>query len=152
MLAAGPQIKIYPKKTMDDTTRAQERANLRGLSAKWRDRFVFFELYGSPNSKEGMQALRRMPWGKRGRIARNWWAFWFAPIYLCALGLWRKVVVLWGGMIAADICLTMSGIDTTSLFRSINLACGVYFLSTANYAYYQRKVHGARGWNPFSPH
>jgi hypothetical protein len=55
-------------------------------------------------------------------------------------------------MIAADICLTVSGMDTTSLFRSINLACGIYFMGTANYAYYRRKVHGARGWNPFSPH
>ncbi len=137
---------------MDELIRAQESAEFHGLSEKWRERFAFFKVHGDPHSKEAQQAFRRLPPRMRRRIAWNWWAFWMAPIYLCVLGLWRKAIVLWGGLIAADIFLDAAGMDTTGLVRAINLGCGIYFMLTVNYAYYLRKIHGVRGWNPFSPY
>ncbi len=60
-------------------------------SAKWQERFDFFETYGAPNDPRYKEAVNALPgFKKKILINANVIAFFFGPIYLFVLGLWKK--------------------------------------------------------------
>lgn len=66
-------------------------------SAKWQERFDFFETYGAPNDPRYKEAVKTLPgFKKKILINANVIAFFFGPIYLFVLGLWKKNLALLG--------------------------------------------------------
>ncbi len=123
-------------------------------SAKWQERFAFFDKNGAPGTATYKNALRALPFGKRVLVNSNIIAFFFGFIYFFVLGLWRKNLSLVG--IAAVLGLIMGvfeGITGITIPRAIdtgtNVALALMWSMTANYAYYLKEVKGLNGWNPF---
>lgn len=123
-------------------------------SAKWQERFAFFEKNGAPGTAQYKTALKALPFGKRVLVNGNIIAFFFGFIYFFVLGLWRKNLVLFGIAVAAGVVLgVIEMIIGTALPHGvnmgINIALALMWSMTANYAYYLKEVKGLDGWNPF---
>ncbi len=121
-------------------------------SAKWEERFDFFEKYGSPKSPEYKAAYKALTFGKRILIGMNIWAFFFGFIYFLILGLWRKALTL---LAIGLVIMAVTGVivGTLSLPPSIINVMGIMVSAlwaiTANYAYYLKEKKNDEGWNPF---
>ncbi|NDJ59052.1 DUF2628 domain-containing protein [Enterobacteriaceae bacterium 4M9] len=123
-------------------------------SAKWQERFAFFDKNGSPGTPQYKAELKALPFGKRVLINSNIIAFFFGFIYFFVLGLWRKNLVLVAIAIGVALVLgIIEGMMGAPLPRGVdmgvNIALGLMWSTTANYAYYLKEVKGLNGWNPF---
>ncbi|WP_369990494.1 DUF2628 domain-containing protein [Pseudomonas xanthosomatis] len=130
------------------------KVDLSGYKPKWQERFAFFEKNGDPFSPAFKAAFKALPAGKRILINLNFIAFFFGPIYLFVLGLWKKNLSLLGIAILVGVVLGFyEGFTGNALPRAIdtgvNVALCVLWGMTANYAYYLKEVKGRQGWNPF---
>ncbi|PHN32157.1 DUF2628 domain-containing protein [Pseudomonas sp. ICMP 460] len=122
---------------------------------KWQERFNFFETYGPPNDPRHKAALKALPtFGKKVLINANVIAFFFGPIYLFVLGLWKKNLALLGIMflvyIAVSIVFAIFDMELPrALDNGIGLGFSFMYAVLTNYAYYLKEVKGQQGWNPF---
>lgn len=117
-------------------------------SAKWQERFAFFDQNGSPKSPEYKSAYKGLTFGKRILIGMNIWAFFFGFIYFLILGLWRKALVLLAINITVIIIASLFPINQ-GVANVIGIAINVLWAITANYAYYLKETKNDQGWNPF---
>ncbi len=76
----------------------QTQSSTGNLKPKWQERFAFFDQHGSPSSAAYKAALKAAPFGKRLLIGMNFIAFFFGPIYLFVLGLWKRTCPCWGSL------------------------------------------------------
>ncbi len=124
-------------------------------SAKWQERFDFFDTYGAPNDPRYKEAVKTLPGVKKKiLINANVIAFFFGPIYLFVLGLWKKNLALFGIFLAIHIALsvifTIIGMEfPRPLSTGLSIAMSMMYALMANYAYYLKEVKGEQGWNPF---
>ncbi|WP_260961776.1 DUF2628 domain-containing protein [Pseudomonas citri] len=124
-------------------------------SAKWQERFDFFETYGAPNDPRYKEALKTLPgFKKKLLINANVIAFFFGPIYLFVLGLWKKNLALIGIIVAINIVLSVIfaviGMEfPRPLNTGLSIAMSMMYALSTNYAYYLKEVKGEQGWNPF---
>ncbi|MER1847488.1 DUF2628 domain-containing protein [Proteus mirabilis] len=122
-------------------------------SAKWEERFYFFEKYGSPKSPEYKAAYKALTFGKRILIGMNIWAFFFGFIYFLILGLWRKALTLFGINVAIIIVVSfiVEGLSLSpSILNVVSIVLNFLWAATANYAYYLKEKKNDQGWNPFT--
>lgn len=123
-------------------------------SAKWQERFSFFDAHGAPDSKGYKPALKQLPWKKKLRVNVNFIAYFFGPVYLFVLGLWKKNLALLGIMmlisIAVDVVFGLADRQTPKpLDVGLGIAFSMTYALTTNYAYYLKECRGEQGWNPF---
>lgn len=136
---------------MSTTDQVQSR---NGYSEKWQQRFAFFDEHGAPNSPTFKPALLKLPFKQKIRINANIIAFFFGPIYLFVLGLWKKNLTLIGILIALTIVTEIFYSATNFAYaKQVNFGVGfgmniLYAIST-NYAYYLKEIKGEQGWSPF---
>lgn len=131
-----------------------EPTMLPNLKPKWRERFAFFDTYGSPGSAEYRAGYRALPFGKKLMISSNFIALFFGPIYFFVIGLWKKGLTFLGiwfvlvvGMVAFET--TSSQVIPDIVLRGISVGMAALYMSVANYAYYLHKAKGVQSWNPF---
>ncbi|MNP25034.1 hypothetical protein D3C76_1178250 [compost metagenome] len=123
-------------------------------SAKWQERFAFFDVHGAPNAPGYKPALQQLPLKQKITINANIIAFFFGPIYLFVLGLWKKNLTLLAIVIALGLVLDfVFALVDFNYAKQVNFGVGLafnlmYALST-NYAYYLKEQKGEQGWNPF---
>lgn len=123
-------------------------------SDKWKERFAFFEAHGGPNAPGFKPALKQLPFLKKVKINFNFFAFFFGPVYLFIMGLWRKnlsfIAIMVVVSIASDIVMEKYGFRYS---REASSALGFIFNALygqlTNYAYYLNEVKGKQSWNPF---
>lgn len=124
-------------------------------SAKWQERFNFFDTYGAPSDPRFKEALKALPGFKKKLLVNaNVIAFFFGPIYLFVLGLWKKNLALLGIFLAINIALSVIfailGMEfPRPLSTGLSIALSMMYALMANYAYYLKEVKGEQGWNPF---
>ncbi|WP_445380746.1 DUF2628 domain-containing protein [Pseudomonas syringae] len=124
-------------------------------SAKWQERFNFFETYGAPNDPRFKAGLKSLPgFRKKMRINFNVIAYFFGPIYFFVLGLWKKGIALIGIMLATNalillVCTLLGTEVPYALGGGLNVAYSLMYALTVNYSYYLKEVKGEQGWNPF---
>lgn len=124
-------------------------------SAKWQERFNFFETYGAPNDPRYKQALKALPTlGKKFLINSNIIAFFFGPIYLFVLGLWKKNLTILACMFliyaALSVIFAILGMQFPSaLNNGLGFGFSMLYAIVTNYAYYLKEVKGEQGWSPF---
>ncbi|MBK5518195.1 MULTISPECIES: DUF2628 domain-containing protein [unclassified Pseudomonas] len=136
---------------MNTTDQVQDQSK---YSAKWQERFAFFDAHGAPNAPGYKPALKQLPFKRKITVNANIIAFFFGPIYLFFLGLWKKNLTLIALIVALTFVLDL--VYELIDFRyanNVNFAVGfafnlLYALST-NYAYYLKEQKGEQGWNPF---
>jgi len=119
------------------------------ISDKWKLRFAFFEKHGGPGSPDFTPALKELKFSERVKIAANFWAFFFGPIYFLCIGLWKRALVLFALIIAFTILTSSAPALGDALGRILGLIIGVVCARTANYAYYEKTVKAETSWNPF---
>ena len=136
---------------MNTTDQVQDSSK---YNAKWQERFAFFDAHGAPNAPDYKSAMQQLPVKQKIKINANIIAFFFGPIYLFVLGLWKKNLTLLAILIAISLALdVVFALVDVSFAKQINFAVGfcfnlLYALST-NYAYYLKERKGEQGWNPF---
>lgn len=136
------------------STTEQAQANGK-YSAKWQERFNFFDTYGAPSDPRYKVALKALPgFKKKLLINGNVIAFFFGPIYLFVLGLWKKNLALLGIIVAINLVLSvifaLFGIEfPRPLTTGLNVAVSMTYALMTNYAYYLKEVKGEQSWNPF---
>jgi hypothetical protein len=124
-------------------------------SPKWQERFDFFETYGAPNDPRYKDAVKTLPgFKKKILINANVIAFFFGPIYLFVLGLWKKNLALLGIFLGINIVLSVIfailGMEfPRPLNMGLNIAMSMMYALMTNYAYYLKEIKGEQGWNPF---
>ena len=124
-------------------------------SAKWQERFDFFDTYGAPSDPSYKEAFKTLPgFKKKILINANVIAFFFGPIYLFVLGLWKKNLALLGIFVAINIALSVIfaiiGMEfPRPLSTGLSIAMSMMYTLMTNYAYYLKEVKGEQGWNPF---
>jgi len=128
--------------------------DLNRYKPKWQERFAFFAQNGDPFSPAFKTAFKALPAGKRILINLNFIAFFFGPIYLFVLGLWKKNLALLGICVlvgvADGIYVGVTGHELPQAINTgLNVALAMLWGMTANYAYYLKEVKGQQGWNPF---
>lgn len=125
------------------TTSTQSR-----FPEKWAQRFAFFDQHGAPNTASFKTALATLGHADKIKMNANIWAFFFGPIYLCLLGLWKKALVLTA---VAGSALVLAAALNLPGFVQFGLGFGssVLFALCTNYAYYLKCIKGKDGWNAF---
>ncbi|UZE21163.1 DUF2628 domain-containing protein [Pseudomonas sp. B21-056] len=124
-------------------------------SAKWQERFDFFNTYGAPNDPRHREAFKALPgFKKKMLINANVIAFFFGPIYLFVLGLWKKnlamIGIILGINIAVSVILGILGMESPrALDTGLSIAFSMSYAIMTNYAYYLKEVKGEQSWNPF---
>lgn len=132
---------------MDEPVRVA--ADRTQLSAKWQERFDFFDAYGLPgmwkNGAVYRQGLRALPFLRRIRVSFNFFGFFLIWFYLIALGLWRKAVV-WGLVYMAFGLISQGVLPESSFWEGFFLGLGVLTAMRVNGYYYELKVKGEETW------
>jgi hypothetical protein len=119
------------------------------ISDAWRWKFDFYNTYGQPGSSPAAKAaFRALPFGKRLRLASNFLAFLFGPIYFFVKGMWRKGLSLLGIWIVVMVILAALHIPDNWV-RAFGIGLAAMAMSLANYAYYLHVVRGSESWNLF---
>ncbi|MFA0998476.1 MULTISPECIES: DUF2628 domain-containing protein [Pseudomonas syringae group] len=124
-------------------------------SAKWQERFNFFETYGAPNDPRFKAGLKSLPGVRRKLwINLNVIAYFFGPIYFFVLGLWKKGLALIGMMLATNalilvVCTLLGTGVPYALGGGLTAAYSLMYALTVNYSYYLKEMKGEQGWNPF---
>lgn len=119
----------------------------KGLSIVWKERFSFFSEYGSTWSRKGAEEITRMAVFERIKYILNFWAFVFGPFYFMFLGLWKSAISLIA--MSLIIIIVLDSILPESMQRFSGIVSAVLFASTANYAYFLRRIKRIDSWNPF---
>lgn len=124
------------------------------LSEKWQERFAFFDQHGGPQAPGHKEALKALPFRKGLMIGMNFIAWFFGPIYLFVLGMWRKnlslIAIISGIMIVSALIEVMFDITLPhALNMGINVAFSMMYAKITNYGYYLTQVKGSKSWNPF---
>jgi len=133
----------------------EQLQDTRKYSAKWQERFDFFDTYGAPNDPRYKAALKALPtFRKKLLINGNVIAFFFGPIYLFVLGLWKKNLALLGTMfliyVALSVIFAILGMQfPKALDNGLGLGFSCMYAVVTNYAYYLKEIKGEQGWNPF---
>ncbi len=81
-------------------------------------------------------------------------AFFFGPIYLFVLGLWKRNIILILLMIvvftALELAFAMMGIDyPRHLDAGVGFGFNALYGVSTNYGYYLKEKKGEQGWSPF---
>ncbi|NBF13229.1 DUF2628 domain-containing protein [Pseudomonas sp. Fl4BN1] len=124
-------------------------------SAKWQERFNFFDTYGSPSDPRYKVAIKTLPgFKKKMLINANVIAFFFGPIYLFVLGLWKKNLAMLGIILTINVVLSVIfailGMEFPKpLTTGLNIAVSMTYALMTNYSYYLKEVKGEQSWNPF---
>lgn len=124
-------------------------------SAKWQERFNFFDTYGSPSDPRYKAAIKTLPGLKKKMLINaNVIAFFFGPIYLFVLGLWKKNLAMLGIILAINVVLSVIfeilGMEFPKpLTTGLNVAVSMTYALMTNYSYYLKEVKGEQSWNPF---
>lgn len=115
------------------------------LSEKWQRRFQFINDNGYPGvfiqTKEWRNALRKLSFRERMKVAFNFYAMFFCIIYLLILGLWKKAIACFFLVLVVGIISEMFNIQFMSIFVNVFVA------SRVNAWYYDRKVKGKQDWS-----
>nr|BFD40888.1 hypothetical protein FFPRI1PSEUD_23870 [Pseudomonas sp. FFPRI_1] len=87
-------------------------------------------------------------------INANVIAFFFGPIYLFVLGLWKKNLAMLGIILAINVVLSVIfeilGMEFPKpLTTGLNVAVSMTYALMTNYSYYLKEVKGEQSWNPF---
>lgn len=132
----------------------QSQSATGNLKPKWQERFAFFEQHGAPTTASYKAAFRALPFRKRILINSNFIGFFFGPIYWFVLGMWKKNLVMLGGMVVVSVLLGLYEMSTgTEIPRpvdnGINMAFAFLYMFLTNRAYYLKQAKGVNGWNPF---
>jgi len=133
----------------------EQLQNTGKYSAKWQERFNFFETYGPPSDPRYKEAMKKLPdFKKKILVNANIIAFFFGPIYLFVLGLWKKNLAMIGLIIAINIALSVifaiMGMEVPRpLSTGLSIAFSMTYAMMTNYAYYLKEVKGEQSWNPF---
>ncbi|RMO78155.1 hypothetical protein ALQ34_00758 [Pseudomonas syringae pv. maculicola] len=123
-------------------------------SNKWKERFAFFEAHGGPNAPGFRPALKQLPFLNKVKINFNFFAFFFGPVYLFILGLWKKNLSFIAMIVVVSIALDMV-MDMFEFRYAKEASSALGFVFNAlygqltNYAYYLKEVKGEHSWNPF---
>ncbi|ALE00635.1 MULTISPECIES: DUF2628 domain-containing protein [Pseudomonas] len=123
-------------------------------SDKWKERFAFFEAHGGPSAPGFRPALKQLPFLKKVKINFNFFAFFFGPVYLFILGLWKKNLCIIAIMIVVSVVLNIV-MDMFEFRYAKEASSALGFVFNAlygqltNYAYYLKEVKGEQSWNPF---
>ncbi|KPC08404.1 MULTISPECIES: DUF2628 domain-containing protein [Pseudomonas syringae group] len=121
---------------------------------KWKERFAFFEAHGGPNAPGFRPALKQLPLLKKVKINFNVFAFFFGPVYLFILGLWKKNLSFIAMIVVVSFALDMV-MDMFEFRYAKEASSALGFVFNAlygqltNYAYYLKEVKGEHSWNPF---
>lgn len=123
-------------------------------SAKWQERFAFFDANGGPNDSRFKPAFKALKLGKKILININFIAWFFGPIYLFVLGLWKKNLTLLGVMLLTYVIVgavfAIMGKEFPAVIdRGLGIGFAIMYGRVTNYAYYLKEVKGEQGWNPF---
>ncbi|MBH3284025.1 DUF2628 domain-containing protein [Serratia marcescens] len=123
-------------------------------AVKWQTRFDFFGLYGAPNTPGFRHALKKLPFKQKVKVNFNFIAFFFGPVYLFVLGLWKRNITLI--LIMVVVYTTLSVVFSKmgiAYPRYLDVGLGYGFNAlygiSANYGYYLKEKKGEHGWNPF---
>ncbi len=119
-----------------------------GLSASWQKRFAFFDLHGSPFSKEATLASRELKFGERSTIFFNIWAMLFGIVYFVVIGIPKRGITLLA--IALGLAMVLWGFETFFDYSPTWYWFGLWAIygGTANYYYYIKVRQGRDEWNP----
>lgn len=133
---------------------AEASKDISQYKPKWQERFAFFDAHGAPNAPGYKPALKQLPYGKKVLVNFNIIAFFFGPIYLFVLGLWKKNLTVIGIIIAVSIVIDiLFGLAGREVPRPVdvglNVGFNVLYGLITNYAYYLKERKGEQGWNPF---
>lgn len=136
---------------MNTTDQVQSR---NAYSEKWQQRFAFFDEHGAPNSPTFKPAWLKLPLRQRIKINANIIAFFFGPIYLFVLGLWKKNLTMIGILLAVSFVSEIFYSATDFAYaKQLDFAEGfvinAFYAWTANYSYYLKEIKGEQSWNPF---
>ncbi|MDO7908938.1 DUF2628 domain-containing protein [Pseudomonas sp. 22-AL-CL-001] len=134
---------------------AEASKDISQYKPKWQERFAFFDAHGAPNAKTYRPALKALPFKKKACINMNFIAFFFGPIYLFVLGLWKKNLALLGAIfvfeLLVDIAFSLAGMETPrAIGNGIGIAGSIAYGLTTNYAYYLKECKGEQSWYPFT--
>ncbi|MEV6774034.1 DUF2628 domain-containing protein [Nocardia sp. NPDC051030] len=118
------------------------------LSARWQQRFAFYDAYGLPGSSPAARdAYKALPFTQKIMLNSNFLAFLFGPIYFFVKGMWRKGLTLLGAIVVVSILgIAMNLPDVFA--RLAGFVFAALAMSTANYAYYLH-TKGSTSWNLF---
>lgn len=122
--------------------------NDRSISEKWKTRFSFFDQFGAPNTATYKAEIKKLSGKQKILININLFAFFFGPIYMAIIGLWKKALVLLGLIMAIDAAAIMLGLPGP-IIRGLGIAFAVFCGLCTNYALYLKRVKDQDGWNPF---
>lgn len=115
-------------------------------SKSWQARFEFFDTHGPMFKREGREALKGMPLGRRVTITFNIWAFLLGPIYLLWLGMWRRAVGQFVTLIVLGLVLEQVLGDRIGGYAEIGLWS--YFAAVTNWWFYVKAREGRDEWSP----
>ncbi|MFJ3485563.1 DUF2628 domain-containing protein [Pseudomonas sp. NPDC090202] len=132
----------------------EQLQDTRKYSAKWQERFDFFDTFGAPNDPRYKAELKTLPFRRKLLVNANFIAFFFGPIYLFVLGLWKKNLALLGCMFllytALIVIFAIVGMEfPKALDNGLGFGFSILYAIATNYAYYLKEVKGEQGWNPF---
>ncbi len=119
------------------------------VSERWKERFRLLDMAG-PMVGGKLQNIERIGRRERTRIAYNWLAFLFSPIYYFVKGMPRKGLVLLGlGWLWIALVTSAEGVFG---FRAPNtlfwIPSSIVAAALANWDYYMKVVHGKSMWQP----
>ena len=104
--------------------------DLSRFSPKWQFRFNFFQQHGAPKEPGFKQAWKALSFGDRLKINMNFFAFFFGPIYLLILGMWRKALSVLGISIALGVVTAfLTDWTSGSMAQVLTFALVVVFLT-----------------------
>lgn len=116
--------------------------------------FRLFRDAWRPNAPGFRPALKQLPFLKKVKINFNFFAFFFGPVYLFILGLWKKNLSFIATIVVVSIALDMV-MDMFEFRYAKEASSALGFVFNAlygqltNYAYYLKEVKGEHSWNPF---
>ncbi|MFN3988183.1 MAG: DUF2628 domain-containing protein [Rhodocyclaceae bacterium] len=93
-------------------------------------------------------ALATLGHADKIKMNANIWAFFFGPIYLCLLGLWKKALVLTAVVGSGLVLVAVLNLPGFVQF-GLGFASSVLFALSTNHAYYLKCIKGQDGWNAF---
>ncbi len=118
------------------------------LSPTWQRRVAFFSQHGSPYRREGMAALRSLPFWTQVSIRFNIWAYLFGPLYFVAVGIWRRGLSLLA--VGVVIELVVDRLLGSEWSRAAGFGVAGLFASTVNYYRFIKLTQGRDEWNPLT--
>ncbi len=112
------------------------------VKEKWKKRFVFVEEMSKCSSpQERREKFKKHPFMERIMLQMSFLAFFFGPIYLLILGLWKKAIVCFVVSFIIAVIGAMIGV------RFFNLFFNIFVSFRAISWYYEFKVKNKHTWS-----